>query len=120
MSDASSTLTPERLAEIERDAARRLREPWLYPLSPSVTLALCAALRAAWAERDRLREEGYQAAFEWAAERDRLAEEVERLKGSGRQWADFRVADRQCSLCRASFFDDEGLEAHILSAHRVR
>jgi hypothetical protein len=55
MSDASSTLTPERLAEIERDAARRLREPWLYPLSPSVTLALCAALRAAWAERDRLR-----------------------------------------------------------------
>jgi hypothetical protein len=57
MSDASSTLTPERLAEIERDAARRLREPWLYPLSPSVTLALCAALRAAWAERDRLAEE---------------------------------------------------------------
>jgi hypothetical protein len=57
MSDASSTLTPERLAEIERDAARRLREPWLYPLSPSVTLALVAALRAAWAERDRLAEE---------------------------------------------------------------
>jgi hypothetical protein len=83
MSDASSTLTPERLAEIERDAARRLREPWLYPLSPSVTLALCAALRAAWAERD-VNEHNlgvalnlYKAAL---GERDRLAEEVERTR----------------------------------------
>jgi hypothetical protein len=87
-------MTPERLAELERKA--EWREGSLAYIGFEGVPLLCASLRAAWAERDRYKVEVGARAKVLAtqavgalterltvvgAERDRLAEEVKRLRG---------------------------------------